>query len=202
MNSLEILIILIIIILWYHSFEEWRVIQEFGTFEVSNWGRVRHRGTKKIKSSSTLKTRYSSYKHVSFRVNGLPYQRAIHRLVATEFWPNPEGKPVVDHKNRNTHDNRASNLRWCTYTENSFNRNKGMKVQSPSSKYKGVSWNTSCRKWLVHVRGQHVGVFESEKEAAYAYNIRAKQDFGAFVKLNEIQFDKNGCFNFDYYCKN
>ena len=77
-----------------------------------------------------------------------------------------------------------------------------MTVQSPSSKYKGVSWNTTCKKWLVHVRGQHVGVFESEKEAAYAYNIRAKQDFGAFVKLNEIQFDKNGRFNFDYYCKN
>ena len=66
-----------------------------------------------------------------------------------------------------------------------------MKVQSPSSNYKGVSWNITCQKWLVHVRGQHVGVFESEKEAAYAYNIRAKQDFGAFVKLNEIQFDKN-----------
>ena len=65
MNSLGILIILIIIILWYHSFEEWRVIQEFGSFEVSNWGRVRHRGTKKLKNVHVSKQRYSLYKHVS-----------------------------------------------------------------------------------------------------------------------------------------
>lgn len=46
----------------------------------------------------------------------------VHRLIAKYFVPNPENKPFVDHINRNTHDNRAENLRWVTHTENMNNR--------------------------------------------------------------------------------
>lgn len=46
----------------------------------------------------------------------------VHRIIAKYFVPNPENKPFVDHINRNTHDNRAENLRWVTHKENMNNR--------------------------------------------------------------------------------
>ena len=51
---------------------------------------------------------------------GRPYK--VHRLVAQCFVPNPDNKYSVDHINRNRSDNRASNLRWATASEQNLNR--------------------------------------------------------------------------------
>jgi len=45
--------------------------------------------------------------------------RTVHSLVAEAFLdPMPEPGYIVDHKNRNKTDNRASNLQWVTHKEN------------------------------------------------------------------------------------
>ena len=64
------------------------------------------------------------YGYLMIRINGKNYK--IHRLIAEAFIPNPENKPCVDHKNKIRNDNRIENLKWCTYKENSQNRDNSI----------------------------------------------------------------------------
>ena len=51
--------------------------------------------------------------------NGVPKRLLLHRLVAMAFIPNPEGYPIINHKDENRQNNHVSNLEWCTYKYNS-----------------------------------------------------------------------------------
>jgi hypothetical protein len=58
---------------------------------------------------------------------GVGNKHYIHRLVADRFLPSPTGDCVVDHIDRNKHNNCASNLRWVSHTENMENRTLELK---------------------------------------------------------------------------
>jgi hypothetical protein len=45
-----------------------------------------------------------------------------HRIIGLQFIPNPNNLPQVDHINHDRVDNRIDNLRWCTSSENKFNK--------------------------------------------------------------------------------
>lgn len=95
---------------------------------------------------------------------------------------------MVDHKNRNPLDNRRSNLRLCTASENAINA--GKTSRSTTSKFKGVCWNKRERIWRAKIRkeGKHfsIGSFAKEEDAARAYNREAAKLFGEFAVLNEF----------------
>ena len=91
----------------------------------------------------------------------------------------------VDHANHDTLDNRKQNLRVCTHAQNMRNRKMG---KNNTSGYKGVSRHTPARKWMAHIRMNrkliHLGLFKSEKDAARAYDKKAKELHGKFAYLN------------------
>ena len=91
---------------------------------------------------------------------------------------------LVDHRNHNGLDNRRSNLRICTKAENVRNQ----LPHGVSSRYKGVSWSKSHKKYAATIRCNkksfHLGYFADEIEAAKAYDKKAKELFGEFAYLN------------------
>ncbi len=97
----------------------------------------------------------------------------------------PDGL-VVDHINGNGLDNRKANLRLGTYAQNSWNRPKA-RVKC-SSKYKGVCMDKKDGKFqaqiCVHGSRIYLGRFDTQKEAAIAYDKAAKFFHGEFAKLN------------------
>lgn len=97
------------------------------------------------------------------------------------------GHEELDHKNRNGLDNRKSNLRPATSSQNQANREKRA---GTSSRFKGVCWDNTGKKWKARIKcnrkERNLGLYDSEQEAARAYNRAAKEAFGEFAWLNPI----------------
>jgi len=96
----------------------------------------------------------------------------------------------VDHKNGNTLDNRKTNLRICTPTQNSRNHNGRQKKRKYSS-FKGVKKNLNCKTWSARItvdrKSIYLGSFKTEKEAALKYNEAALFYFKEFARINVIK---------------
>jgi hypothetical protein len=88
---------------------------------------------------------------------------------------------IVDHINRNRLDCRRKNLRLTDAIGNSRNRSK---QSGTSSRFKGVTWNKDVCKWQVLVRGVYVGIFNSEEDAARAYDNKASSEYGPLACTN------------------
>lgn len=79
----------------------------------------------------------SNYKKVVLRNNNTIKNCYVHRLIAEAFIPNPENKPVVNHKDGNKWNNNISNLEWVTHQENDVHAvSIGLKKVSGYNKYK------------------------------------------------------------------
>jgi len=113
----------------------------------------------------------------------IPMHRAIMGLDDVD-------KRVVDHINGNRLDNRVSNLRVCTRQENTRNHGPKNRLGKATSKYKGVSYKKDMHKWRARItldRSEFViGYFETEDEAALAYNEAAIKLHGEFAWLNDV----------------
>lgn len=91
---------------------------------------------------------------------------------------------VVDHVNGNGLDNRRVNLRLASKSLNAANANKPRRRRASTSKFKGVYFDSSRRRWSVRVQRRFVGRYLSEEEAARAYDRVARDVFGDFARLN------------------
>jgi hypothetical protein len=89
---------------------------------------------------------------------------------------------VCDHIDGNPLNNTRDNLRLITRSQNAMNSYK--KGHNASSTYKGVTKRRN--KWTAHLQGKYLGTFQSETDAANAYNLAAHAAFGDIAILNVI----------------
>ena len=113
--------------------ENWRAISEYPNYQVSDLGRVRNTTTWKILKPPVGNHGY----HVVVLYNETGKKmHLVHRLVASEFLDNPDGRKVIDHIDRCKTNNFAINLRYCNQSENGGNTAK--RRGATTSSYKGV----------------------------------------------------------------
>ena len=99
--------------------EEYRTIQNFENYSISNFGNVKNNTTGRI-----LKPFFSGsgYK-ANIIVNDQGRKKFnIHRWVGKMFLNNFDESKDIDHIDRNKLNNRIENLRWCDRITNLNNR--------------------------------------------------------------------------------
>ena len=128
--------------------------KDYGTnYEVSNFGNIRHKKSKKMNSKTMVKEYPKCSLSNGMKVNkhGKSVSDTIirfyHVVVAKAFIPNPENKPTVDHIDGDKTNNRVDNLKWATHEEQQQNiKDRGVKRRTVSLKSEepidGERWKT------------------------------------------------------------
>ena len=95
--------------------------------------------------------------------------------------------PQIDHCNGDKLDNRRSNLRAATTSQNKAN--EGLRRNNTSG-FRGVCWSKSACKWLAYITVKtnriHLRYHVRKVDAARAYNRAASRYFGEYARLNKV----------------
>ena len=150
-----------------------------GKYQVSNLGNVKSLHYNNTNKEKVLKTvlHKDGYLFVSL---GYGKTRAIHRLVAETFLPNPDNMPVVNHKDENKQNNSVDNLEWCSYEYNSNYGTNAERIAKNESKpinqydLQGnfiKSWNsgTEIKRTLGYSNGNICNCCRGKQKTAYGY---------------------------------
>ena len=90
---------------------------------------------------------------------------------------------VVDHCNGDRTDNRKSNLRFATQSQNCQNKKSFRRFKGVYAVQGRKGYNSSI---FINKKSKYLGYFYNEKDAALAYNAAAIKYFGEFAKLNNL----------------
>lgn len=122
-----------------------------------------------------------SYVYSSSGPNNI--RTALHRFII-----GAQKGQIVDHINGNTMDNRKSNLRFVSLSENA--RNRRPQSSKMGKQFLGTSFCTTSKKWIASAylngKGKFLGRFKTEIEAARAYNKFCIENNISCARLNDV----------------
>lgn len=120
----------------------------------------------------------------SYWLIGIDYVRYYAHRLAWLWMTGKAPEQEVDHRDRDALNNRWSNLREATSSQNKHNR--GVTRRSRSG-VKGVHWNERDQKWeaslMVDYKRTRLGNFDSIAEAAAAYRSALASQTGEFARF-------------------
>lgn len=129
-----------------------------------------------------IKDYYWSYDKNGYVISGCSGKIRFHRLVM-----NCPDDMFVDHINHNKYDNRKSNLRIVTLSQNNMNK----QIQSNNtSGVTGVAWLDKAQRWLAYIKKNRqtirLGEFVSFDEAVAVRKAAEDKYFGEYSYDNSI----------------
>lgn len=131
------------------------------------------------------KTRYWV---VNITYNGKKHSYYAHRIIYAMVTGKNIDNIFIDHIETQTKENVIENLREASHKQNM--RNRGKSRSKYTSNYKCVYWNERRQRWIAKMQadGKYIwiGTFDSETEAARAYNEAALKHHGEFASLNDV----------------
>jgi hypothetical protein len=158
-----------------------KIIDGYPEYSIGTDGTIQRCLTRRFLKPQTLA---NGYQIVRLTNNRLIKTLYVHRLVAHAFIPNPLRKPCIDHIDRIKTNNNVDNLRFCTYSENCYNRNRRA---NSKNKYKYIYPNKNGKyvvKMRIDKKLKQFGTFNTEKEAVEKSNsISLNLDIKDFLTL-------------------
>ena len=107
--------------------EIWKKIKLYPNYQISSFGKVKNLTTSE---NMKLRKRDDGYIDVGLTKKGEQKNELLHRLVAKAFCKKQPGEIEVDHIDKNRANNKSTNLRWVSGSDNQ--RNKGLPKNNAS----------------------------------------------------------------------
>lgn len=129
------------------------------------------------KSTDGYVVRYASFTEEESR------KKYLHREVLKA-----RKNDIIDHISRDKLDNRKSNLRLVTTSQNGMNR--GVNYNSETG-FKGSTIERGRYVSKITNEGaiEYIGTFLTAEDAAKAYNVKAEEYFGEYACLNDVNHE-------------